>query len=353
MRFPELLTFADILQQLEKFNAIIDVRSPAEFAEDHLPGAINCPVLNDEERIRIGTLYKQVNAFEAKKLGAALVARNIAQHIESQFLIHEREWRPLIYCWRGGNRSGAMAHILSRIGWPVAQLDGGYKEYRRHVNAALETLPTQFDYRVLCGPTGSGKSRMLQVLHKQGAQVLDLEQLAAHRGSILGHIPNTPQPSQKAFESAIWQQLQQFNPKQPIYIESESRKVGNLRVPDAMMNAMRAAPCIVLELPLAERIKLLMRDYEHFIANTTILNEQIGCLTALHGREKIQRWQDITLAGEWEQLVLELLRDHYDPSYQRSIARNFLALQQAHRVVLESNKEADFHTAAKNILCKT
>lgn len=353
MKFPALLTFAEILPQFEQFDAIIDVRSPAEFAEDHLPGAVNCPVLDDEERIRIGTLYKQVNAFEAKKLGAALVARNIADHIETRFLAHEREWRPLVYCWRGGNRSGAMAHILARIGWPVAQLDGGYKEYRRHVNAALETLPAEFSYRVLCGPTGSGKSRMLKVLGNLGAQVLDLEQLAAHRGSILGHLPNTPQPAQKAFESAIWQRLRQFDPQRPIYIESESKKVGNLRVPEAMMNAMRAAPCIVLEVPPAERVALLMQDYEHFIASPDILNEQIGCLTALHGREKIQHWQMLVLSGEWEQLVQELLCDHYDPSYQRSITRNFTTIQQANRVVIESIKGEAFQAIAKSILAKS
>jgi tRNA 2-selenouridine synthase len=353
MKFPALLTFAEVLPQLEQFNTIIDVRSPAEFAEDHLPGAINCPVLNDEERIRIGTLYKQVNAFEAKKLGAALVARNIAQHIETSFLAHDREWRPLVYCWRGGNRSSAMAHILARIGWPVMQLDGGYKEYRRHVNAALETLPAQFEYRVLCGTTGSGKSRMLQALDKQGAQVLDLEQLAAHRGSILGYLPDKPQPSQKAFESAIWQRLRQFDPHRPVYIESESKKVGNLRVPDAMMNAMRTAPCIVLELPLAERTKLLMQDYGHFIASPAILNQQISCLVALHGREKIQQWQALALDGELEQLVHALLRDHYDPSYQRSITRNFSAIQQAQHVTLDAIDDEDFQRAAQSILSKT
>jgi tRNA 2-selenouridine synthase len=350
MKFPELLMFSEALPQLEQFDALIDVRSPAEYAEDHLPGAINCPVLDDEERVRIGTLYKQVNAFEAKKLGAALVARNIAQHIETHFLAHSREWRPLVYCWRGGNRSGAMAHILARIGWPVVQLDGGYKEYRRHVNAALETLPPIYTYRVLCGPTGSGKSRLLQVLAQLGAQVLDLEQLAAHRGSILGHLPDTPQPSQKAFESAIWQRLRQFDPTKPIYVESESRKVGNLRVPEAMMVAMRAAPCIVLELPLSERVKLLMQDYPHFIVNPTMLNAQLSCLTMQHGREKIERWHALALDEALDQLVHALLRDHYDPSYQRSTKRNFSAAQQAMRISIESIDYYHFQVAAKSIL---
>lgn len=347
MRYPALLPFEEILPQLDRFDAIIDVRSPAEFSEDHLPGAINCPVLNNEERVTIGTLYKQVNAFEAKKLGAALVARNIARHIESQFLTHGREWRPLVYCWRGGNRSGAMAHILARIGWPVVQLDGGYKEYRRHVAAALTTLPAQFSYRVVCGTTGSGKSRLLHTLAASGAQVLDLEQLAAHRGSILGHLPSTPQPSQKAFESSLWQALRGFDHERPVYVESESKKVGDLRVPEALMEVMRASPCISLSLSLPNRVKLLMQEYGHFIADPQALNVQLSCLMALHGREKIARWHELALAGEIETLVGELLRDHYDPAYKRSMERNFTSISQARCATLAGITEEDFQGIAK------
>src|SRR5450830_1691705 len=149
MRYPEIISFDSIADHLSQFDCVIDVRSPSEFAEDHIPGAINCPVLDDEERKRVGTLYKQVNAFEAKKVGAAIVAHNIAKHIDAQFIDKPRDWKPLIYCWRGGNRSGAMAHILARIGWPAIQLDGGYGEYRRHVNTALTELPVLFSYQVV------------------------------------------------------------------------------------------------------------------------------------------------------------------------------------------------------------
>lgn len=225
----------EFFSSLDSFDTIIDVRSPSEFAEDHVPGAINCPVLSDEERVRVGTIYKQVNAFEAKKIGAALVARNIAEHIEAQFLDKPRNWKPLIYCWRGGNRSGAMAHILSQIGWHVQKLDGGYKKYRGEVNRALAAWPPRFTFQVVCGMTGSGKTRLLQVLESVGAQVLDLEKLAAHRGSVLGGLPSESQPSQKAFETRIWQLLRGFNPAQPVFVESESKKVGNLRVPEALM----------------------------------------------------------------------------------------------------------------------
>ena len=346
LKYPALMTFADVLAQIETFDIIIDVRSPGEFAEDHLPGAINCPVLDDDERIRIGTLYKQVNAFEAKKAGAALVSRNIGNHIETRFMDKPRDWKPLIYCWRGGNRSGAMAHVLARIGWHAVQLDGGYKEFRRHVNTALTTLPGQFRYRVICGTTGSGKSRLLQTLAAAGAQVLDLELLAAHRGSVLGHLPDAPQPSQKMFETRIWEKLRGFDPAVDVFIESESKKVGNLRVPDALMDAMRASPCIALELPDAARVALLMADYAHFVESPDALNRQLDCLTTLYGAAPIKRWQDMASGGAMEPLVSELLVQHYDPAYRRSIARNFSQFNMAQLLEIPAFSDAAFVAAA-------
>lgn len=349
MKYPALLPFESLLPQLDDFDAIIDVRSESEFAEDHIPGAINCPVLNDKQRIRVGTLYKQVSAFEAKKVGAALVAQNIAAHIETHFLTHERDWKPLIYCWRGGNRSGAMAHILAKIGWPAIQLDGGYKAFRHHVNAALETPPQQLQLRVICGTTGSGKSRLLQTLAALGEQVLDLEQLAAHRGSVLGHLPNEPQPSQKSFESRIWQALRKFDPSRTVFVESESKKVGNLRVPAALMEQMRNSPCIALHLSQPDRVALLMQDYHHFVDDAAILNKQLDCLISVHGREKIQRWHDMANAAQMPELVDELLVAHYDPAYLRSIERNFLQYAQAEALELAGISEQAFAEAAQSL----
>ncbi|MGB4347155.1 MAG: tRNA 2-selenouridine(34) synthase MnmH, partial [Burkholderiaceae bacterium] len=246
MKYPALLAVEEVLPSLDNYDSIIDVRSESEFALDHIPGAINCPVLHDAERVQVGTLYKQTSAFDAKKIGAALVARNISQHLETQFIDKPRDWKPLIYCWRGGNRSGAMAHILAKIGWHAVQLDGGYKEYRRAVNLMLEDQAERLQFRVICGTTGSGKSRLLEALARAGAQVLDLEQLAAHRGSVLGNLPAEPQPSQKMFESRIWQTLRHYSPEQVVFVESESKKVGNLRVPERLMEKMRSSPCIAL-----------------------------------------------------------------------------------------------------------
>ena len=348
MKYPELLKFEDIVAHLDQFDAIIDARSPSEYALDHLPGAINCPVLDDAERVLVGTTYKQVGAFEAKKMGAAIVARNISRHLEALWQDKPREWRPLIYCWRGGNRSGAMAHILAKVGWPVVQLDGGYKEYRHYVAAALEQAPP-LQFRVVCGTTGSGKSRLLQTLESVGAQVLDLEQLAAHRGSVLGRIPSHPQPTQKMFESAIWDRLRRFDPARPVFVESESKKVGELRVPAALIERMRASPCIALQLSRPHRVQLLMQDYAHFTTDAQALNEQLGYLTSLHGKDKIAAWQALANAGRMPELVDALLAEHYDPAYQRSIHRNFPQLAQGQTIDLPGITPEDFQAAARSL----
>lgn len=349
MKYPAVLSFADIFPELDSFDTIIDARSEGEFALDHLPGAINCPVLNDEERIRVGTLYKQVGAFEAKKVGAPLVAANIARHIETLFADKPREWKPLVYCWRGGNRSGSMAHILAKIGWPVVQLEGGYKAYRAYVSEALAN-PPQVDFRVICGTTGSGKSRLLETLDALGAQVLDLERLAAHRGSVLGHLPDEPQPTQKMFESRIWDKLRHFDPSKPVFVESESKKVGNLRVPDAVMERMRASPCIALTLSRPNRVRLLMEDYQHFARNADALNGQLEHLVQLHGRARIDAWHAMANAGAMPELVDQLLVEHYDPAYLRSIDRNFVQYGQASVLELADIGREDFVNAAQALM---
>lgn len=348
MKYPAVLSFADILPDLDRFDTIIDARSEGEFALDHLPGAINCPVLNNEERVRVGTLYKQVGAFEAKKLGAALVARNIARHLDEQFGDKPKDWKPLVYCWRGGNRSGSLAHILAKIGWPAIQLDGGYKAYRAAVSAAL-AAPPDLDWRVICGTTGSGKSRLLETLDGIGAQVLDLERLAAHRGSVLGHLPDEPQPTQKMFETRIWDKLRHFDPRRPVFVESESKKVGNLRVPDAVMERMRAAPCVALTLSRANRVRLLMEDYEHFARDPQALNGQLDHLVQLHGRARIDEWHALANSGDMPELVDQLLVEHYDPAYLRSIDRNFVQYGQARVLELGDIGPQDFMKAAQTL----
>jgi len=346
MRFPALLDCAEVLPRLDQFDAILDARSPAEFALDHLPGAINCPVLDDDERHRVGTLYAH-DPFEAKKLGAALVARNIARHLESRFLQHQRSWKPLVYCWRGGNRSGALAHVLTQVGWPAAQLVGGYQAYRRQVVAALAELPPRLSLRIVCGPTGSGKSRLLQALAAAGAQVLDLERLAAHRGSVLGDLPDQPQPTQKAFESGIWNTLRRFDTARVIFAESESRRIGRLQVPPALIEAMRAAPCLSLELPTPARIRLLLQDYAHFASDPQRLGARLDSLTPLHGHAVIAHWRQLAQSGALPQLAAELLERHYDPAYRRSLGRNFSGIPETMTLALDDIDDAALTAAAQ------
>jgi len=317
---------SQVLQGLDQYSAVIDARSESEFALDRLPGAVNWPSLNDAERAAVGTEYKQVSPFAARKHGAVLVARNVAAHIEREVFDKPKDWSPLVYCWRGGQRSGALALVLGQIGFRVHLLEGGYREYRRAVLAALETLPGTFDYRVVCGSTGSGKSRLLHALRSRGAQVLDLEALAEHRGSVLGLVPGATQPSQKQFESRVWDALRRFDPQRPVFVESESRKVGDLRVPPALIERMRTAPCLQLDLALEQRVALLIAEYDFFVRDTKTLCDRLDALRALRGSATVNAWQEAARAGRTSELVRALLVEHYDPGYAQSMLRNFSGL---------------------------
>jgi tRNA 2-selenouridine synthase len=340
------LPAAEALQQLDTFDTVIDARSQDEFALDHLSGATNWPTLDNAERIAIGTLYKQVNAFEAKKRGAAIAARNISAHIEREVIDKPRGWKPLVYCWRGGNRSGSLATVLGAIGFPVTLVEGGYKAWRAALVEDLPRLAQRLQYRVVCGPTGSGKTRLLQALAAQGAQVLDLEALANHRSSVLGHIPGLPQPSQKRFDSLVWEALRHLNPARTVYVEAESKKVGNVRVPDALIDAMRASPCLDLQLPDEQRVALLLEDYDFFVKDPLHFCQRLDALGELRGHETVQAWQHAVMAGEIPMVVLALLQQHYDPMYAASIRRNFKQHTQAEPAVLPNRSgEAMAHLA--------
>ena len=315
-----------------------------------MPGALSAPVLDNEERARVGTMYKQVSPFDAKKLGAALVSRNIARHIEERFASMPREWKPLVYCWRGGKRSGALAHVLREIGWDAWSIEGGYKAYRRFLIDELATLPMRYTYRVIHGTTGSGKSRLLRALKEAGAQVIDLEDLAAHRGSVLGNLPDRPQPAQKMFETLVWDSLRKCDPSRPVFVEGESKKIGQLQVPEALMHAMRASVCVVLDASRETRIALLSDEYRHFFADPAVLYAQLDCLHGLYGTKVIDDWKALAARGEWDTLVGSLLEDHYDPAYRRSAARNFARLAQAETVRLESPGDEAFAALAGRLM---
>ena len=313
------LTSLDQLATLD-VDEIIDVRSPAEYAEDHLPGAINLPVLDDAERARVGTIYVQEDPFRARKIGAALVARNAARHLEGALADRPGGWRPLVYCWRGGQRSGSFASILAQIGWRVELLDGGYRSYRRLVKRRLYDAPLGLRAVLLDGNTGTAKTELLARLAARGMQVIDLEGLANHRGSLFGPRPGG-QPGQKAFEGALAAALTGLDPARPVVIEAESSKVGDRILPPMLWRAMKAAPRLTVTAPLAERARYLARAYADLAADRTALAATIAKLAALQPRERIAEWLEMAEAGAFEPLAAGLMAHHYDPRYARQRAR--------------------------------
>ncbi len=331
-------------------DTIIDVRSPGEFALDHIPGAINLPVLDDAQRAHVGTLNAQVSSFDAKRVGATLVARNIADIIEQQCSNRPPDWRPVVYCWRGGNRSASLATVLARIGWHTRIINGGYKSYRRWVVESMNRLVPAFDWRVVAGRTGSGKSRILQELAKRGAQMIDLESLANHRGSILGLLPTERQPTQKRFETCLIDQLRRLDVARPVYVESESRKIGRIQVPEPLINRIRESPCLAIERPIGERARFLTEEYGHFLADPGSLIALLEKLRVLHGTARLAEWQRSIEAGEWRALVESLLAVHYDPSYDKSMANNFSQLPSARTIRIDTIDDRWIGEAADRIL---
>ena len=302
------------------FDTIIDVRSPGEFAEDHLPGAMNLPVLSNEERAKVGTIYVQDDPFKARKIGAALVARNTAKHLQTALKDKPGGWRPLVYCWRGGQRSGAFATILSEIGWRVGVLDGGYKSYRRTVQARLYDGAPLNTLVVLDGDTGSGKTELLHRLADRGVQTLDLEGLANHRGSIFGFQPGG-QPSQKAFESALAEVLRGFDLNRPILVEAESARVGRLNIPPVIWSAMETAPRLSLVVSARARARYLATTYLDLVQDADRLADRINALRPFHAAETIEQWLGDVNNKVHEKLALALIEEHYDPRYRRERAR--------------------------------
>jgi tRNA 2-selenouridine synthase len=345
MKEPNVLSINEVVSRIAEFNSIIDARSPSEFAEDHLPGAISAPVLNDAQRAEVGTLHARVGAFEAKRLGAALVSHNIGDILQSQFANQPRDWKPLVYCWRGGNRSGALATVMARIGWRTTVIEGGYKAYRRKVIEELQSMAPNLNLIVVGGRTGSAKSRLLERLAAQGEQVLDLERLACHRGSVLGAWPESAQPAQRRFESLVWDALRQFTCSRPIFVESESRKIGQCQVPEPLIHAIRASNVIIAEADRAVRSQFLLDEYHHFRTDVPGLHALLDKLVVMHGAKRVADWKQLIGEDRWLELVDSLLGEHYDPSYDRSMKRNFSRLEQAPVVTLRDTDDTALQQA--------
>ncbi|MBJ7413070.1 MAG: tRNA 2-selenouridine(34) synthase MnmH [Phenylobacterium sp.] len=303
---------------LARFDMVIDVRSPGEFAEDHVPGAVNLPVLSDAERAQVGTVYVQQSRFTARRLGAAHVARNVAHHLETALADRPGGFRPLVYCWRGGMRSNAMATILSQVGWRTTVLAGGYRTYRREVVARLYDGALSLNFVLLDGQTGSGKTEMLGRLAARGVQTLDLEGLAAHRGSLFGAIAGRAQPSQKLFESRLLGALDALDPARPVVAEAESSKIGERMIPPALWTRLAAAPRIELSAARADRARYLVSAYGDLIADRAAMEAAFARLPIRPSAERLAAWRGMIASSAFADLAEAIMGLHYDPAYDRA-----------------------------------
>ena len=323
------------MDDFSSYDLIIDARSEREYEEDHIPGAINLPVVNNDEYAEVGTTHRD-DKHRAYVIGVAYSHRNIANHVDQVISRYPKKTRILVYCFRGGKRSRLWFDALDTIGYKVERLKGGWKAYRRWVNEQLANLPGQFNYHVLCGPTGCGKTRLLNALKEIGEQVLDLEELAKHRGSLIGAIPGTPQPSQKWFDSLVLAELMTFNTARPIWLEAESKKIGERQLPNKLFDAMHTGVPYQIDAPMAERVKLWREDYRHFEDDPQALLNQLQHLRALVGNEEIERWRELVDSRNMPQLFERLMVVHYDPAYRRSTVRHFPNIDGAKKIELDS-----------------
>ena len=334
----------------KKFDTIIDVRSPLEFIEDHIVGAINCPVLSDLERQKVGTIYKKESSFKAKIIGSSLTAKNIAFHIENNFMEKKGSWQPLIYCWRGGQRSKAFSIVLSEVGWRTNQLKGGYKEYRNQVINFLDNIGPKLKITLISGKTGSAKTKILKSIENEGGQILDLEGLANHKGSLLGKIPDLIQPSQKFFESLIFNKIQNLNLKDKIYIEAESSKIGNIHIPKSIWKKMIKSPRIEISANVELRAKFLVSDYDYMCNNPTLINPIIKGLKNRLSKKLFDEWTNLIDRKKWFDLTKSFLENHYDPSYSSNTIKNDRKVIK--KITATSLNNSDIKDIAKKILNK-
>lgn len=338
------------VEAIGDFDTLVDARSPSEYALDHLPGAVNHPVLNDEERALVGTIYKQKSAFEARRIGGGLVAANLGRHWAEAFADKPESWRPLVYCWRGGLRSGSMVTWMRMTGWDAQQLKGGYKAFRRHVVDSLPPLILGLRLVVLCGQTGTAKTRILQAMAAQGAQVLDLEGMARHKGSMLGAWPGQPQPPQKQFETQLYTALQRLDPARPVYTESESARIGSISLPLDMVAHLRASTDLVeIDASPESRLDFLLRDYAYLGDDPAAFADLLGRFKQLQGNETITRWQAWAHEGNLPELFAELMSRHYDPQYSRSLGRNFSHWDKRHTVQADDLSDAGIARLAETV----
>ena len=338
------------MYRFEEYDLIIDARCEREFAEDHIPGAINLPVVNNDEYAEVGTLHR-TDKMRAYLIGVSYSLRNISRHLDTVIVTRPRRNRILVYCFRGGKRSRLWFDALDTVGYKVERLPGGWKGYRRWVNEELETRPREFSYLVLSGPTGCGKTRLLEQLSVEGAQVLDLEAIAAHRGSVIGAIPGVPQPTQKFFDSLLLQKLSTFSPTRPVWVEAESKKIGNVQLPLALFETMHSTGTLLqVSAPMTERVRLWREDYAHFENDPESLVERLTHLRSLVGGKELELWRELAASRRIPELFERLMISHYDPSYARSTKRGYQSFTESPCIELVDLRPASLNQIARSLI---
>lgn len=302
---PQLLSFTEFLQ---KYSVILDVRSPAEFAQGHIPGAVSFPLFSDDERAQVGICYKQEGRDRAVELGFAIAGPKFAG-----FIAYARQLAPdgrvRLHCWRGGMRSEAVAWVLEMAGIEVSLLVGGYKAFRRWTHQQF-AMPKSI--LVLGGMTGTGKTDILTALAAQGAQTIDLEGLASHRGSSFGALGLPPQPTNEQFENQLALQWAELDPDQPVWIEAESRRIGLCRIPDPIFHQMQQARVIEIKRERSERLAALVKGYgaidrQDLIKATERIHKHLGGL-------RTKQAVDLLDQGQLAE-AFDLILDYYDRTY--------------------------------------
>lgn len=338
------------MQRFQQYDLIIDARSEREYAEDHIPGAINLPVAKNDEYAEVGTMHR-TDKIQAYLIGVAYSLKNISEYLSTVLIDTPKSTKILVYCFRGGKRSRLWFDALDTIGFKVTKLEGGWKGYRRWVNEQLESVPRQFSYNVLSGPTGCGKTRLLTQLSAIGAQVLDLEELATHRGSVIGALPGQPQPTQKYFDSLLLQKLDRFTPDKPVWVEAESKKIGNIRLPDSLLDTMHEKGRILrLTAPMDQRVILWREDYRHFEEDPEAFVAKLEHLKQFVGNAEIELWNEMARERRMPKLFERIMVAHYDPLYKRSTDRNYSQIEAAPVIDLPSLAPEALKVAAQSLV---
>lgn len=337
------------IQPFSSYALIIDARTPGEYEADHIPNAKNLPVVYQDEFAQVGILHKH-DTHRAYMLGVSAALRTMSTHISEHISEYKPNDRILVYCFRGGKRSKLWADTLRTIGFRVDTIQGGWKAYRRWIMASLPSACKGFEYRVIAGSTGTGKTRLLHALEAEGEQVLDLEGLASHRGSLIGDLPNEAQPSQKFFDTLLFDKLRSFRTDRYVWVESESKKIGRIQIPTALYETMHRSPVLLLDAPIEERVRLWHEDYAHFEKDLNGMLDKMQYVVEIIGKKLFAEWRELASQGNASELFRSMMLDYYDRLYKSSLTKNYADLANAFRLNPESLSPEHLRATARSMV---